>query len=408
MIHTHTSSSSSRVSGIIFVVVILICLSLVLDRAGRRAGSDVVALSSPKSDDTENTNQAPPNPRSSKKPSVVTSEDTMMNKKKKKYSPLTLDDADAALFSKCSECKEWVHMFEKSQLVLTPADVGITAEGAPFPTVPPSLRSEAPLEDKKTTLRRFLGAGLQRLRAQLRDLLAAKKEEEEKKTRLFALAQVGHAYKQFFDTATRFFARGEKHMRSVFLKDAYLWVHAHPTLSCSIRHRMGGNEDGTKFICDPSALSALRGSKGLFTQTAASSSVPMQLVGLGSNRETTWESENVALFGESNLNMTVFDCTVKNDFPMPPRMTLRTECIGSKAEAIKLPNGKTMTTLPFFATMQSLGFVDILKIDIEGFEHPLFESWLRGILTYEQSMATDGVSPAFGSHLLQVEVHRFF
>jgi hypothetical protein len=171
------------------------------------------------------------------------------------------------------------------------------------------------------------------------------------------------------------------------------WLHMRPTIACSHTPRMGYEDDGTKFICNPESLLALQPRSG-----------PLRLVGIGSADIFVWEEECLKMFGESNIEtMTVFDCTVSGTAKLPPKMELVKECVSDTAS----PPGSNSTqhTVPFFPTFVDRfnGYIDLLKIDAEGYEFHMVGQWLA---KHVQALQSGVAGRTLSVQQLQVEVHR--
>eukprot|EP00730_Choanoeca_flexa_P001949 TRINITY_DN10852_c0_g3_i2.p1 TRINITY_DN10852_c0_g3~~TRINITY_DN10852_c0_g3_i2.p1 ORF type:complete len:336 (+),score=59.33 TRINITY_DN10852_c0_g3_i2:79-1086(+) len=136
---------------------------------------------------------------------------------------------------------------------------------------------------------------------------------------------------------------------------AYLQTNFEPSLSCSFEERVGDIGDGGKWTCDPYRINELH----------TASSKTCAIMSIGSNDEFGFEQGVHCMFG-SRCRISTFDHTVKK--PHPPSY-VNYHSIGISAE----PNGNVqpLNKLVEIALkgLDPDAVVEILKIDVEGFEY---------------------------------------
>eukprot|EP00045_Choanoeca_perplexa_P014800 m.176446 g.176446 ORF g.176446 m.176446 type:complete len:371 (-) comp16799_c0_seq1:81-1193(-) len=137
---------------------------------------------------------------------------------------------------------------------------------------------------------------------------------------------------------------------------AYFQINFEPSLSCSSEQRLGPAGDGGKWVCDPHRI----------PQLYANRSEACIIMSIGSNNDFGFEESMHAAFG-SLCDIHTFDHTVEN--PNPPNYVTYHDVGIAQEDGVKV---RSLPALMGLAMMNhSLGYVEVLKIDVEGHE---FES----------------------------------
>ncbi|GLC64876.1 hypothetical protein PLESTF_000216800 [Pleodorina starrii] len=127
-----------------------------------------------------------------------------------------------------------------------------------------------------------------------------------------------------------------------------------PFISCPpgrALRRVGPPGDGGKWLCEPATL---RG--------------PCTVLSLGSNMDFRFEE---AILAETPCKVVTLDCTVAGKV-LSDRHSFKKLCVGSTLAAQRNPVFVTYSQL---ISSLGVGAVDVLKIDVESFEFPLFSEW---------------------------------
>ena len=208
------------------------------------------------------------------------------------------------------------------------------------------------------------------------------------------------------------------------------WNTMRATISCATVTRMCEHPEGCRFLCNRGYLSRrsaeepLRGSlvhnalNKLSSVTENSSMAKkIEIVGIGSNNQFEWEAALLLEFGEQRIRaMTVADCTLKNHKATPPASMVGTlsqrfrfvpmcvaetphpslhgsDSTGTTWEQVVAAAGGSFSPSQLVAVLNAADrqhpvdhsanekkktkrHIDIMKWDVEGFEHTSVPSWL--------------------------------
>jgi len=121
-------------------------------------------------------------------------------------------------------------------------------------------------------------------------------------------------------------------------------------------------EDGNKFLCEVERLTS-----------------PCVIYSLGSRNNYLFENEMLRV---TPCEIHTFDCTVDPVAEKDPRIRFQKVCIGARNEVI---DGRPYETFSTLTKRMGHERVDLLKMDIEGFEYTVFQNWLpsHGNLPYQ-------------------------
>lgn len=123
-----------------------------------------------------------------------------------------------------------------------------------------------------------------------------------------------------------------------------------PTISCppgTTLHRYGGSKDGGKWLCSFSGLQA-----------------PCTIFSLGSCKDFSFEA---AMLEATECAVHTFDCTVPGK-SLSARHFYHKMCIGTSSRT-------DFITLDKAVAMVGASSLDLLKMDIEGYEYDVFADW---------------------------------
>lgn len=160
----------------------------------------------------------------------------------------------------------------------------------------------------------------------------------------------------------------------------------HPHTDCKKRSCVGGEcfQDTSKIVC---GMDAMKQTKGSGSRNGASSNSPDKeapciVYSIGGNNQ--WEFE-LDILNTTDCVIHTFDCTgFERRFRKPdnPRLHFHFVCLGTEnkpanhsCRARKKEQCGEIWTLQRMQQTMHHSRIDLLKIDIEGFEWPLLESW---------------------------------
>jgi len=245
------------------------------------------------------------------------------------------------------------------------------------------------------TVDAFLGYGLARHRASLLRQRSPLTDETLGKVR-----QVRDAYVRYYEKVTSLLRENgtEYTLRMQGLPhkegEDIFWGTLAPTLVCPSLKRIGPLADDTRFLCGVHALKKKSQKKP--------SSSPLQIVGFGSANKWEWEKGLQQEFGPDNVIFKINDCTVGRFHP-PTVGTIHTyhNCLGGPRLGSG-PQYMRMLHIPQRLFGGRFGVhLDILKIDVEGWEFYALPDWLHDVS--QRSLHED---LPFYVDQFQLEFHR--